>query len=181
MPGQAGAHLPPVRAPHPSDFPVGPLPGHIPGPSEFPALGGQPAFAADPFAPALGGFFSPGNTAAPGMFAAESPAEVPTGVGPGVAYDPLGQGDLLLYHISCPNKHELEVPADMLEQDVLCPQCGEQFRLRAKDSREEKERRRLEREARDAHRAKLWLNWAVLVGTFIVIGVLVMIIIAATQ
>src|SRR5690349_1780314 len=39
-----------------------------------------------------------------------------------------------LLHIPCPNGHELEVPPDMIDTEVLCPQCNVQFRLRAKDS-----------------------------------------------
>jgi hypothetical protein len=50
-----------------------------------------------------------------------------------------GIGDLAprgpeLLHIPCPNGHQLETPPEMLDQEVLCPQCHAQFKLRRKDS-----------------------------------------------
>jgi rubredoxin len=75
-----------------------------------------------------------------------------------------------LYHIPCPNGHELETPPEMLEQEVLCPQCNAQFKLRRKDSVEFK---RQEEEARMIKEHKLgtaWLQGAIIVAVLIVIG-----------
>lgn len=75
-----------------------------------------------------------------------------------------------LYHIPCPNGHELETPPEMLEQEVLCPQCNAQFKLRRKDSIEFK---RQEEEARIIKEHKLgtaWLQGAIIVAVLIVIG-----------
>lgn len=75
-----------------------------------------------------------------------------------------------LYHIPCPNGHELETPPEMLEQEVLCPQCSAQFTLRRKNSVEFK---RQEEEARIIREHKLgaaWLQGAIVIAVLIVIG-----------
>jgi rubredoxin len=74
-------------------------------------------------------------------------------------------------HIPCPNGHELETPWDMIGQEVLCPHCGAQFRLRAQDSLESLEAQR----RRDAQRGKAWFQWAVAAAVAVGIGVLVLI------
>jgi DNA-directed RNA polymerase subunit RPC12/RpoP len=73
-------------------------------------------------------------------------------------------GEIGCVHIPCPNGHELETPYDMLGQEVLCPHCGAQFRLRNEDSREYQEKQA----RRDYERGKAWFNWAI--GTAIVVG-----------
>ncbi|HTN75872.1 MAG TPA: hypothetical protein VL096_11520 [Pirellulaceae bacterium] len=77
-----------------------------------------------------------------------------------------------LLHIPCPNGHELETPLDMLDQDVMCPHCGVQFRLREKDSVEFKKKRQLEDERRLERSSKLWFTWAIVIA----VGVLIFLI-----
>ncbi|MCA9165999.1 MAG: hypothetical protein KDA62_23590, partial [Planctomycetales bacterium] len=80
-----------------------------------------------------------------------------------------------LYHIPCPNGHELETPADMLGQDVLCPHCNVQFRLREKDSVEYKRQRREESIRRERKLGNVWLNWAITIAVVVVLGLLILI------
>ena len=70
-------------------------------------------------------------------------------------------------------------PPEMLEQEVLCPHCGAQFRLRQKDSVEFKRKRQEEQEKKDAKSGKFWFNTAVIVGTLILIFVAVLIFMTA--
>lgn len=74
-----------------------------------------------------------------------------------------------LLHIPCPQGHELETPLEMLNQDVMCPHCGVQFRLREKDSVEFKKRKHEEDERRLARAGKLWFNWAIAIAVIIVL------------
>jgi hypothetical protein len=75
----------------------------------------------------------------------------------------------------------LEVPPEMLGQDVLCPHCQTQFRLRDKDSVEFKAKRRKELELKDYKSGQLWMTWAIVIGVVVLIGLAVMIGISATQ
>ncbi len=93
--------------------------------------------------------------------------------------DPFAEPEDQVFHIPCPNGHELETPREMFGQEVLCPHCGAQFQLREKNSVEYKKIRAAELEARDRVRGKLWLNWAIaiavvvglaLIGMFFIIG-----------
>jgi hypothetical protein len=74
-----------------------------------------------------------------------------------------------LLHIPCPNGHELEVPPEMLDEDVLCPHCGAQFKLREKNSVEFKRKQQEEEEKKFAKSGKLWFNWAIVFAFAIVI------------
>jgi rubredoxin len=65
-----------------------------------------------------------------------------------------------LLHIPCPNGHELETPIEMLDQEVLCPTCNAQFRLRRKDSVEFKKKKEQDEAVRLDKLGRLWLNWA---------------------
>ena len=109
----------------------------------------------------------------PEPIAEEAPAAEETpfpGVGRRRGLPNLGPKAPELYHIPCPNGHELETPPEMLEQEVLCPQCNAQFKLRRKDSVEFK---RQEEEARMIKEHKLgtaWLQGAIIVAVLIVIG-----------
>lgn len=79
-----------------------------------------------------------------------------------------------IVHIACPNGHELETPLDMLGQEVLCPHCAVQFRLRNEDSREFRERQ----DKLDQERAKAWFNWAIAAAIIIGGGLLLLMVIA---
>jgi ribosomal protein S27E len=75
-------------------------------------------------------------------------------------------------HIPCPNGHELEVPPDMLDTEVLCPQCNVQFRLRAKDSIEHKAKRERAEAIQDAKTNKFYYQFAIVVAS--VVGLLLL-------
>jgi rubredoxin len=77
-----------------------------------------------------------------------------------------------LLHIPCPNGHELETPADMLDQDVLCPQCNAQFRLKRKNSVEFLKKKELEERIRLEKVGSLWLTWAIVAVVVVVVGLL---------
>jgi hypothetical protein len=86
-----------------------------------------------------------------------------------------------LLHIACPNGHELETPREMLNQDVLCPHCNVQFRLREKDSVEYKRRRQQEVERRERKAGKMWLNYAIVAAVLVVIGIIGLIVMSASN
>ena len=79
-------------------------------------------------------------------------------------------------HIPCPNGHELETPVEMIGQEVLCPHCGVQFRLRQENSVEY----RREREIIEQRAARLWFNWAIAAAVLVGILLLAMMIYVAT-
>lgn len=80
-----------------------------------------------------------------------------------------------LLHIPCPNGHELDTPREMLNQEVLCPHCGEQFLLREKDSVEYKLKKQKDLEAKELRRGKLWLNWAIAIAVLVLVGLVALI------
>lgn len=112
---------------------------------------------------------SMGQTADPFGFTPPSPAQPSFEPGPS-APDPG------LLHIACPNGHELETPHEMLEQDVMCPHCGVQFKLRERDSVESKEKRRKALDRRWQKIGDRWFIWSIVVAVFVVIGLIVMIV-----
>ncbi len=77
-----------------------------------------------------------------------------------------------LYHIACPNGHELEAPPDMIDQEVLCPYCSVQFRLRIENSAEYRQRL----DMLDRERARFWFNWAIAAAVLVGLGLIVMVI-----
>jgi len=84
-----------------------------------------------------------------------------------------------LLHIPCPNGHELEVPPDMIDTEVLCPQCNVQFRLRAKDSIEHRKRREQEEAIRDAKTNKFYYQFAIVVASVVGLLLVTLIIMSA--
>jgi hypothetical protein len=76
-----------------------------------------------------------------------------------------------LLHIPCPNGHELETPIDMLEQEVLCPKCNVQFRLRKKDSVEFKRKKEEADRLKEIKTGNFWLNMAIVAA--VLVGLLV--------
>jgi hypothetical protein len=112
-----------------------------------------------------------------GESGAAAPAEVPAFV-PGGSSSPAATlaatapAEPELLHIPCPNGHELETPVDMLEQEVLCPQCNAQFRLRRKNSVEYKKKKELEEHVRLEKIGSLWLTWAIVAVVVVVLGLI---------
>jgi uncharacterized membrane protein YvbJ len=66
----------------------------------------------------------------------------------------------------------------MLDQEVLCPQCNAQFKLRRKDSVEYKKKKELDERIRLERVGKLWLNWAIVAVVLVVLGLVGLIVIS---
>jgi hypothetical protein len=188
---------PPEQAAQPGPV-YQPDPAYQPGPAAqpgsataFPQVGGgseaAPAapFTPAPVFPAAAQTSYPDATPAPFAPPGDAPAQPSTGneqqaagpqqtVGPRQAATPAvggeaqGQADLL--HIPCPNGHELETPREMLGQEVLCPYCEAQFRLREKDSVESKRRRVEDQKRQERQLGKAWFNWAIVAVVIVIIG-----------
>ena len=77
-------------------------------------------------------------------------------------------------HIPCPNGHELETPLDMIGQEVLCPHCAAQFRLRNEDSVEFK----AYQEKLDIKRNRMWFNLSIAAAVVVFFGLLIMILVS---
>lgn len=123
-------------------------------------------------APPPGPFPAPPSQPFPGGFA-------PNPQGSAAPFSPFQQEAApQLLHIPCPQGHELEVPPEMLNQDVLCPHCSVQFRLREKDSVEYKRKMQAEIDRRDQKIGKLWFNWAIAIAVIVLIGLAIMIAVA---
>ncbi len=75
----------------------------------------------------------------------------------------------VILHIPCPNGHILDTPEEMLDQEVLCPQCGVQFRLRNKDSVEYKQKKKEADELRQLKMGNAWLNYAIIAAVLVVL------------
>jgi len=145
----------------------------------IPAPLAAPAAAPTAFGPSFG----PPGDQAPSRFAhlgagpatAEAPAEeqaAPMMEAPAPPEEPE------LLHIPCPNGHELETPLDMLEQEVLCPQCNVQFRLRKKDSVEYKRKKEEADRLKEIKSGNFWLNMAIVAA--VLVGLLVVGLVALT-
>ncbi len=85
----------------------------------------------------------------------------------------------VILHIPCPNGHVLDTPEEMLEQEVLCPQCGVQFRLRSKDSLESKQKKKEQEELRSLKAGNAWLTYAIVAATLVLLLVFGLIIMKA--
>lgn len=94
----------------------------------------------------------------------------------GPAFDPNQPQEPELLHIPCPNGHELETPVEMLDQEVLCPQCQVQFRLRKRDSVEFKKKKEEQDRLREIKLGNAWLNWAIAAAVLVGIGLVGLII-----
>lgn len=92
-----------------------------------------------------------------------------------------GQPEASLLHIYCPTGHELETPREMLGQEAICPFCQVQFRLRWEDSLECRRERELEQQRHLARQGRLWMQWSIAAAVAVVIGLIIMIVIAASH
>jgi hypothetical protein len=84
-----------------------------------------------------------------------------------------------LLHIPCPGGHVLETPRDMLGQDAMCPHCQAEFRLRVEDSQEYQRERTEQRERREQTLGKAWLHWAIATAVVVLLGLIVLVVVAA--
>ena len=80
-----------------------------------------------------------------------------------------------LFHIPCPNGHELEVPREMLDQAALCPQCNSQFKLRERDSLEYKRKKVIREEQQERRTSNAWLHWIVGISVVVLLFLLALI------
>jgi hypothetical protein len=106
--------------------------------------------------------------------AASAPAHQPAApIVPDLPDEP-EEAEPSLLHIPCPKGHVLEVPLEMLGQDVLCPHCRARFQLRHEDSREFKERQ----EMLEQEREQFWFRWAIAAAVIVGCGLTVLFIVA---
>jgi len=81
-----------------------------------------------------------------------------------------------LLHIPCPEcKKILETPVEMLDQEVLCPHCHAQFRLRRRDSVEFKRKLEQQEALKERKASRFWFNWAIVAVVLVVIFLLFLI------
>ena len=73
-------------------------------------------------------------------------------------------------HIPCPKGHELETPLDMLDTEVLCPECNTRFTLRRKNSKEFKKAQAEAMREKEAKLSDVWLKVAIFIAIVIVGG-----------
>lgn len=115
-------------------------------------------------------FLVPEPLPAPAPAAPEPALSMPV-IGKRQGFHPAGEAPQpKLFHIPCPQGHELETPQEMLGDTVMCPFCGVQFTLRETDSIEYLRKKESEQEAADRKSGNFWLNWAVAFAVIVVIG-----------
>ncbi|HVA48789.1 MAG TPA: hypothetical protein VNH11_20655 [Pirellulales bacterium] len=156
-------------------MPAWPAPGYGPPSPEQPFVAGPFAPAAGPAAPAFPAEpahdFPTIQTEPPAQSAAPEPAPSPAEQPP-AAEEPK---EPRIVRIPCPQGHELQTPTDMLDQEVLCPICGTQFRLRYEDSLEFKEEQTERRRHRAEQLNQAALKWSITAAVVVVLGILGMI------
>ena len=81
-----------------------------------------------------------------------------------------------LLHIPCPQGHVLEVPPEMVDQEVMCPHCKKRFRLQEKNSLEYKRKQQAALERADVMAGKKWFTWAIIFAILVVGGLIAMIV-----
>ena len=91
------------------------------------------------------------------------------------AFDPTAFGPKLV-HIDCPRRHELITPLDTMGQDVMCPHCGDQFRLRYDHTREYLTEHHRNQEVQEEKLGRKWLTWAIVAGVMVLVMLVVMIV-----
>ena len=77
-----------------------------------------------------------------------------------------------LFHISCPNGHQLDVEREMFDQSALCPRCNVKFKLRERDSVEWKRKQEIREEQHERKVSNTWFNWAVAISVIVVVFLL---------
>ena len=137
--------------------PAGPVVSGLP-PSEV----AQPA-AAEPQSPF------------PGIQTDRVPTSGPPPAPPEITGD-LAAQDPDIVHIPCPEcKEVLETPVEMLDQDVMCPHCQAQFRLRRRDSQESKRKKKQQQELKERKAGRAWFNWAIVAAVLVLMFLLFLI------
>jgi hypothetical protein len=115
---------------------------------------------------------SPRPSPEPAAPVPETPKELPPPTPPKLAA--IHEPEML--HIPCPQGHMLETPAEMLDQEVMCPHCQTQFHLRRQDSLEYRKKRHAERERKERRKVQAWIVWAVMVVVLVLSGLVYLIV-----
>ncbi len=106
--------------------------------------------------------------------APQQPAEQPTEQAVSYANSPaasvLGEGYRTL-HFHCPSGHLVEAPRELAGQQATCPHCAQQFELLETESDEYKKKIEMVRRRREAKIGNAWLNWAIVVGILVFLGI----------
>ncbi len=160
--------IPAPYAPAPQAAPWA-QPGAYPGPQQ-PAWPGAGPAQPNPWSPASGPAPAYPDAGPQSPYAAMAPGGAPQAATAPAEQEPQKPAEPEepeLLHIPCPNGHELETPLDMLDQEVLCPQCQAQFTLRRRDSVEYKKKKEQEDLLREAKANKLALNAAIVAAVLV--------------
>ncbi len=144
-----------------------PLP-HQPAPQQPVAqqpVAQQPATQLSPQSPtaAQPGSEQPGQPVSPQSDSAASFTNSP-------AASVLGEGYRTL-HFHCPGGHVVEAPRELAGQQATCPHCAQQFLLLETESDEYKQKIEIARRRREAKIGNAWLNWAIIVGVLVFLGI----------
>jgi hypothetical protein len=132
----------------------------------------QPPGSPEPGTPEPGGVFPGVGPAGPSPLNLNLGPSIETAPGAGPAAEapaaaPAEEEPDPIIHILCPNGHELETPMSMVGSDAMCPHCEVPFRLRYEDSTEYREKRRQERERREAAFGRKMLNFAIITAVLV--------------
>ncbi len=125
----------------------------------------QPATQLSPQSPtaAQPGSEQPGQPVSPQSDSAASFTNSP-------AASVLGEGYRTL-HFHCPGGHVVEAPRELAGQQATCPHCAQQFLLLETESDEYKQKIEIARRRREAKIGNAWLNWAIIVGVLVFLGI----------
>jgi hypothetical protein len=171
-PATGAAGRPPFGGSGPAPAASVSAPGSFPPSTPYQAAPTQPA-AGPPFALSPHAADAPGTPAAgtgtPEAVVPDAGGPQVNTAGPAVTTEPEVPAEPDLLHIPCPNGHELETPRDMLAQEVLCPYCNVQFRLREKDSVEYKRKRKDDLERKERRQSVAWFNWAIVAAVLVIL------------
>jgi hypothetical protein len=108
----------------------------------------------------------------PGIRTGGTPPPAPPPAAPEVT-GALAAQDPDILHIPCPEcKEILETPVEMLDQEVMCPHCQAQFRLRRRDSQEFKRKQQQQQELRERKAGRAWFNWAIVAAVLVLMFLL---------
>ncbi|MDO4584830.1 MAG: hypothetical protein Q4D62_12085 [Planctomycetia bacterium] len=105
--------------------------------------------------------------ATPFDFNKEKPAEEKP-----ISFVPKSAHERSILHIPCPHGHLLEVPREMLGEDVMCPHCKAQYKLLLENSVEFRKEQLEKTALEEAKLAKQWLQWAIIASVLVVLFLL---------
>jgi DNA-directed RNA polymerase subunit RPC12/RpoP len=166
----------PTPAPAPGTGPAPVLPGEDFGGEQAVDDGGFP-MPAPRFAEFGGDAASDAGPGGLGLNTASVDEEGPAGLGVELG----AEAEPRVLVIPCPRGHELEVPEELLNQQVRCPTCNAKFVLLERNSLEAKKKRRAEYHQYHQKQADRWLYWAIALGVIVVIGVVAMFVLSMVR